>query len=299
MSALHDLAAAAGLQVDWTDAGGQAKRVSDEALADVLAALGYAADDDTSLDRLRAEQAGGAAAFVSGEQGQPIALPGGSRGTLHLASGGTIDVDGDLPPIDEPGYHRLDLGDRAMTVAVAPPRCFTVADAAPGRRIWGPAVQIPALRDARATSFGDFATLAHAGTAFAAAGADLVAISPVHALFPADPARYSPYAPSSRLFLNILYADPGLVGVPVPAERGPAMIDWTSAIPHRLAALLHRRRRRARPADMGTGGTDSRAPRRARHELRRLRDSRPRWHCLRRRRRRSRRDQPGPRALPR
>ena len=63
MSALHDLAAAAGLQVDWTDAGGQAKRVSDEALADVLAALGYAADDDTSLDRLRAEQADGAAAI--------------------------------------------------------------------------------------------------------------------------------------------------------------------------------------------------------------------------------------------
>ena len=237
MSALHDLAAAAGLQVDWTDAGGQAKRVSDEALADVLVALGYAADDDTSLDRLRAEQAHGAAAFVSGEQGQPIALPGGGRGRLHLASGGTIDVDGDLPPIDEPGYHRLDLGDRAMTVAVAPPRCFTVADAAPNRRIWGPAVQIPALRDVRETSFGDFATLAHAGTAFAAAGADLVAISPVHALFPADPARYSPYAPSSRLFLNILYADPGLVGVPVPAERGPELIDWPSAIPHRLAAL--------------------------------------------------------------
>ena len=33
MSALHELAAAAGLQVDWTDAAGQAQRVSDEALA--------------------------------------------------------------------------------------------------------------------------------------------------------------------------------------------------------------------------------------------------------------------------
>ncbi len=40
MSDLHALAEAAGLQVDWTDASGQAQRVADDALADVLAALG-------------------------------------------------------------------------------------------------------------------------------------------------------------------------------------------------------------------------------------------------------------------
>ena len=232
MSDLHDLAAAAGLQVDWTDASGQAKRVADDALADVLTALGI-----DSPDRLRAEQQAARATFVSGEQGEPIALPGGGRGRLHLASGGAIEVDGTIPPIDEPGYHHLHLDDRTMTVAVAPPRCFTVADAAPGRRLWGPAVQIAALRDARNTAFGDFAALARAATAFAEAGADLMGISPVHALFPADPGRYSPYAPSSRLFLNILYADPGLVGHPVGHEDAPALIDWANAIPQRIAAL--------------------------------------------------------------
>ena len=42
-------------------------------------------------------------------------------------------------------------------------------------------------------------------------GADAVALSPVHGLFAADPARYGPYSPSSRLFLNPLYADPAVV----------------------------------------------------------------------------------------
>ncbi|SFP55030.1 4-alpha-glucanotransferase [Sphingomonas rubra] len=236
MTMLHDLATAAGLQIDWTDASGQAKRVADDALADVLAALGYP-DDGTSLNRLRADQAAAARSFVSGEQGQAIALPDGGRGTLHLAGGGAVDVDGIVPPLDEFGYHRLDLGTHVMTVAVAPPRCFTVADAAPGRRSWGPAVQIPALRDTRATAFGDFTTLARSATALGAAGADLIGISPVHALFPADPGRYSPYAPSSRLFLNILYADPALVGHPITGEAAPDLIDWGAAIPQRIAAL--------------------------------------------------------------
>ncbi len=37
-------------------------------------------------------------------------------------------------------------------------------------------------------------------------GADAVALSLMHSLFPYDPARYGPYSPSSRLFLNLLYA---------------------------------------------------------------------------------------------
>lgn len=225
MSTLHDRARAAGLQVDWTDAGGQAKRVSDDALADVLAALGDPPSEDTT--------------FVSGDVGRPIAIDVDGRGELLFDDGERSDVavTRELPAINRPGYHRLRIADREITLAIAPPRCFSVADAAPGRRLWGPAVQIPALRDARATAFGDFATLAAAARAFAAAGADAVGISPVHALFPADAGRYSPYAPSSRLFLNILYADPGLVGHPMESEAAPDLIDWTAAIPQRLAAL--------------------------------------------------------------
>ena len=38
-------------------------------------------------------------------------------------------------------------------------------------------------------------------------GASMIGLSPLHALFPHDPARASPYSPSSRLALNVLYVD--------------------------------------------------------------------------------------------
>jgi 4-alpha-glucanotransferase len=52
------------------------------------------------------------------------------------------------------------------------------------------------------------------GTALGAAGADALAINPVHALFPGHGEGYSPYSPSSRLFLNGALADPALAGLP-------------------------------------------------------------------------------------
>ena len=242
MSDLHALAEAAGLQVDWVDAAGQPQRVADGALVHVLAALGYPAEDARqvaeSQARIAEDHAREDAGFVSGEVGQPIALPrAGMRGELVLDDGSRIDVDGTIPPVGRAGYHRLELDDRAVVVAVAPQRCFTIGDAAPGRRIWGPAVQIAGLRDTRDTAFGDFTALARSAAAFARGGADAMAISPVHALFPADAGRYSPYAPSSRLFLNVLYADPGLVGHPVTGEDAPDLIDWATAIPQRMGKL--------------------------------------------------------------
>ncbi|MDP1027271.1 4-alpha-glucanotransferase [Sphingomonas sp. KR1UV-12] len=241
MSALHQLAEAAGLQVDWTDAGGQAQRVSDDALVRVLDALGYPAGDDGAISdsraRLAEERASRRGAFVSTDVGAELHLPD-ARGVLVLDDGTRIDVAGGVvPAVDRPGYHRLLTDDGEVTVAVAPARCFAVGDAAPGRRVWGPAVQIAGLRDARDTAFGDFGTLARTAASFGEKGADLVGVSPVHALFPADAGRYSPYAPSSRLFLNILYADPAIVGLPVTGEDAPDLIDWASAIPQRLAKL--------------------------------------------------------------
>ncbi|MBU2033006.1 MAG: 4-alpha-glucanotransferase, partial [Alphaproteobacteria bacterium] len=142
-----------------------------------------------------------------------------------------------LPALDRTGYHHLVFSERSIGLAVAPPHCFRVEDASPGRRIWGPAVQIAALRDERESSFGDFGALAKAARAFAARGADAMAISPVHALFPADAGRYSPYAPSSRLFLNVFFADPSLLGHALKPSATAELIDWPSAIPERLAQL--------------------------------------------------------------
>ncbi|SDA15477.1 4-alpha-glucanotransferase [Sphingomonas sp. NFR15] len=237
MSTLHDRARRAGLQIDWEDAQGHAQRVSDASLTAILAALGDPAPDDR-------DDCG----FVIADAGRAITLPRACAAPgpaeLILENGERrrvmLTLNGDrleIPAIATPGYHRLDVGSREVQLAVAPARCFSVADAVGARRIWGPSVQIAALRDRADSAFGDFGTLASAARAFAARGADALAISPVHALFPADSSRFSPYAPSSRLFLNVLYADPALAGAAAIAPAGGDLIDWQHAIPERLRAL--------------------------------------------------------------
>jgi 4-alpha-glucanotransferase len=77
-------------------------------------------------------------------------------------------------------------------------------------------------------------------------GADAVALSPVHSLFAADPGRYGPYSPSSRLFLNPLFADPEIVfGAErlaqhrldsQPWEQAP-LVDWRPAAEAKLALM--------------------------------------------------------------
>ncbi len=249
MSPLHALAAAAGLQIDWEDARGQAQHVTDDSLIAILAALDLPADGDAAIADSRhhvAEQMANPQ-FASGDVGESVLL-GCAAGraelvfedghrqfvTLERHRGGAM-----LPPIDRPGYHMLIAGRHTIRLAIAPSRCFTIDDATQGRRIWGPSVQIAALRDGSEDGFGDFGTLTKAVQAFAERGADAVAISPVHALFPADASRYSPYAPSSRRFLNILYADTADLGV---LERGAGenvsdLIDWREAAPRRMQLL--------------------------------------------------------------
>ena len=76
--------------------------------------------------------------------------------------------------------------------------------------------------------FGDFGALAEFAKEAGAHGASAVAISPVHALFGGAPDHISPYAPSSRLYLNPLYAT---------ASADAARQTW------RIDRLARRRRR--------------------------------------------------------
>lgn len=219
---LHTRAAAAGLQRDWEDADSRAQRVSDGVLDAIL----------SQLDTTPPKQP-----FVSADAGVPIVLPGLSGPAELVLEDGTatpvvIAPDGGLPAIDSIGYHRLHVGGGTIALAVAPWRCPQ-----PSGRGWGMAVQIPSLRGVAVSGYGDLGTLADTAAVLGRAGANAMAISPTHALFPADPTRFSPYAPSTRAFHNVWLADPGLIGGPSPPAAAPELIDWQAAAPARLQHL--------------------------------------------------------------
>ncbi len=238
------LAEASGLSRIWWDTEGVEYTVSDEALAIILTRLGYEAQSaggiKASLERIEAERRQ-PPRLVIGEAGRPTPLPEGVLKAELVGedgSGRALGIEnGMLPAIDEPGYYTLTLGATEVSLAIAPPRCFGLDDLGKDK-YWGPSIQISALRGERPDLFGHLGHLDEAVRLFAARGADAVMISPMHALLPFTGFDYSPYSPSSKLFLNGTLGDPQLIGLPpVPERKGADIVDWMTALPQRLADL--------------------------------------------------------------
>ncbi len=108
------------------------------------------------------------------------------------------------------GYHTLEValpaGPRGdCTLIVAPSRCFEPKALAAGEKLWGVAVQLYTLRSRDNWGIGDFADLEFVVRHCALHGGAFVGLNPLHALFPANPRHFSPYSPSSRHLLNVLY----------------------------------------------------------------------------------------------
>jgi len=227
-TALAALATAAGIATAWEDAAGQPHEVSPDTLRALLAVLdlpaGSVAQIRESHDRLAREP-------VAPSQVPPLAAP-------------------------------------------VPDRCFSLADATGAGdprhgdpRLWGIAAQLYGLRRHDGAGYaagrhgaghgdlgcGDTTALASLARAAAAQGAACIGVSPVHALFDADPLSYSPYSPSSRLFLNTMIIDADAIagadetarsldrlGLGAEARRVAAepLIDWP-AVARVKQAVMH------------------------------------------------------------
>jgi 4-alpha-glucanotransferase len=103
------------------------------------------------------------------------------------------------------GMHQLSLTVDAYAratvhVVVVPERAYP-----PRGRTWGIALQLYTLRSARNLGIGDFADLRAFCRLLGERGASFVGINPLHATFRGDPESASPYAASSRRWLNWLY----------------------------------------------------------------------------------------------
>jgi glycogen operon protein len=99
--------------------------------------------------------------------------------------------------------------------------------------IWGIAVQLYTLRSPRNWGIGDFTDLERMCEIAGAAGASLVGINPLHASHRSDPEAASPYAPTSRRFLNWLAIDVELV----PEAADPDVQHYIASVAEDLAAL--------------------------------------------------------------
>lgn len=240
---LHHLAAAAGIEISWRDVDGVERTVSDDSLAALLAAIGLPAYSmeqiAASHESLRIGASEGLPSLITADLNTPIDIKNiyGDY-SITLESGallqGLVQPGDSLPGISEPGYHQLSIRNITLTIAVAPRTAYTIAKAAQGKKIWGLAVQLYALRHADDGGVGDFASLASFTTAAAAHGADAIAISPVHAQFASDVTRFGPYAPSNRAAYNVFHiSEP--TGLSVPGT----LIDWPVANSTKLKALQH------------------------------------------------------------
>ncbi|QTH64381.1 4-alpha-glucanotransferase [Psychrosphaera ytuae] len=121
-----------------------------------------------------------------------------------------LDVSFDL----EMGYYELSLVEEGQEeplgegrLIVAPQSCFKQKEIIAGQKLWGPSVQLYCVRSKTNWGVGDFSDLATLIEKVADRGADFVGLNPIHALYPNNGDACSPYSPSSRRWLNVIYID--------------------------------------------------------------------------------------------
>ena len=131
------------------------------------------------------------------------AVPGGFRFAVRLP----------LPADLELGYYDLTLKVRSggreesgrTRLIAAPPQVYEPGWLTEGRRVWGFNLPLYALRSRANWGVGDFADLMEVVRWAGPLGAAFVGVNPLHAAEGRPTADPSPYSPTSRNFLNVLY----------------------------------------------------------------------------------------------
>lgn len=106
------------------------------------------------------------------------------------------------------GYYKLEVrvGSKSYysKLALAPKRSYEKENT---EKLWGFALQLYALKSKRNWGVGDFTDLANFVDLAAKNGADLIGLNPLNVLSHDYPENASPYASTSRMFLNPIYID--------------------------------------------------------------------------------------------
>jgi 4-alpha-glucanotransferase len=224
---LRHVAGLIGIQTRHVDALGTWHEPSEDTLAALIAAFGLPAEPKQAAELLAEEEAGApfglAPVQIIGQETSDLTLilrlpPGASAADWNCRcedgaqfSGRSEGVKLHLPAPLPLGYHRLALqaGEETAEIEliIAPASCHLPEALQPGQHNWGLTTQLYGLRSGRDWGIGDFTDLESLMRTAGELGAATVGINPLHALFAAEPRHFSPYSPSSRLWLNWLYID--------------------------------------------------------------------------------------------
>ncbi len=147
----------------------------------------------------------------------------------------------------EPGYYELKVktgkGEYKTLLALAPKECYGL-DKKGKEKLFGFAVQLYSLKSRRNWGIGDFTDLENMVDLLADSGGDVIGLNPLNVLLHDCPEAASPYASTSRLFLNPIYIDVERVPFYEDGDKdGQAVwfakenIDYTSIYNTKIRAL--------------------------------------------------------------
>ncbi|HIF9311248.1 TPA: 4-alpha-glucanotransferase [Photobacterium damselae] len=240
-SVLKHVAHMAGITDKYISAWGDEATVEDETLSRLLAALGYDVRNDEALlesarKKNRTEVLAPVKVIRAGEPMQvelhlgPSARVSDFSWRLETEQGEVFEgwlqsqLVADERDEGQPlvfalpndlawGYHKLTVSRKRrkspyeMTLIVTPTACYKQTALLNNKKLWGTSVQLYSVRTQHNWGIGDFGDLKQLVADIAKNGGDFVGLNPIHSLFPANPEGASPYSPSSRRWLNVIYID--------------------------------------------------------------------------------------------
>ena len=211
---LDNAALAAGISPNYINAHGKPQSIGAETKRRLLDAMHRTA----AATKVAVTPVPNVMVYTAGKK-MPLAVEGrgefnwlltteeGEQFKGHATGGKSFNLPTKLPL----GYHTLTLTQDEQRhhcrVIVAPKRCYEPQALLNGEKLWGACVQLYTLRSERNWGIGDFGDLKSMLVDVAKRGGAFIGLNPIHALYPANPESASPYSPSSRRWLNVIYID--------------------------------------------------------------------------------------------
>ncbi|MDA8478390.1 4-alpha-glucanotransferase [Citrobacter sp. Awk 4] len=211
---LDNAALAAGISPNYINAHGKPQSIGAETKRRLLDAM----HRTTAATKVAVTPVPNVMVYTAGKK-MPLAVEGsgefswiltteeGAQHKGHATGGKAFHLPAKLPE----GYHTLTLtqGEQRShcRIIVAPKRCYEPQALLTGQKLWGACVQLYTLRSGTNWGIGDFGDLKAMLVDIAKRGGSFIGLNPIHALYPANPESASPYSPSSRRWLNVIYID--------------------------------------------------------------------------------------------